>query len=774
MHIPMKRLLPLIAWCLCLAGLPPASAQSVGLVLSGGGAKGMAHIGVIKALEENGIPIDYVAGTSMGAIVGGMYAIGMTPEEMVALLKSDDFKRWSTGEVEQRYIYYYKNADPSPSVFNLRFHVDASHGIDSFAIRPVLPTNMISSVQMNYAFVELFMQANAAAEGDFDRLFIPFRCVASDIYKKEAVVFRQGDLGDAIRASMTFPFVFKPIEVDNNLLFDGGIFNNFPVDVMQEDFHPGFVVGSVVASEQRKPSADNVYEQLQTMIMGHTDYSIPEDEGILLRFDLDDQPLFDFAKVDELVQLGYEQTLARMDEIKSRVTRRLPADELDARRGAFKARMPEARFKDILLTGIDSLQQQYVSKVFRNQGDTFGLKQLKDAYFELVSDEMIHEIVPHGVYNPRQGLFDLHLDVQTEVPFKVQVGGNISSTTSNQGFVGLQYQNIREYAQTAYIGGQFGKIYNGLNLGTRIDIPSRRNLYMKADVVLHKYDFYENNRFFYQAGRVSDVTQNELYAKIRVGLPLTLKGRAEFGLGFGLLNDHYVQDRELLTETSVPDRSTYAVGSVFAQADSYTLDNVMYPTAGHRIEASLQGLYGVESYRSVDFPSRSMSGKRDWWLQLKGRYEQYFPIVPRFVLGAHAELAFSTRDFAHNYTATLIQLPAFTPTPHSRTVFNPSFRADRFAAAGVKPIFKITDALHLRNETYAFVPYRTIYRRPDNSAAYSVPFTEWQYLSETSLVLNLFDVASVSLFVNYYSDGTSPWNFGINIGCLLFNDRFLK
>ena len=159
----MRKLLNAIALSACLASLQPAAAQSVGLVLSGGGAKGMAHIGVIKALEENHIPIDYVAGTSMGAIVGGMYAIGMSPDEMVALLKSDDFKRWSTGEVEQRYIYYYKNADPSPSVFNLRFHVDASHGIDSFAIRPVLPTNMISSVQMNYAFVELFMQANAVA-----------------------------------------------------------------------------------------------------------------------------------------------------------------------------------------------------------------------------------------------------------------------------------------------------------------------------------------------------------------------------------------------------------------------------------------------------------------------------------------------------------------------------------------------------------------------------------------------------------------------------------
>ena len=770
----MRKLLNAIALSACLASLQPAAAQSVGLVLSGGGAKGMAHIGVIKALEENHIPIDYVAGTSMGAIVGGMYAIGMSPDEMVALLKSDDFKRWSTGEVEQKYIYYYKNADPDPSVFDLRFRVDVSHGIDSFAIRPAFPTNMIPSVQMNYAFLELFMQANAVAAGDFDRLLIPFRCVASDIYKKEAVVFRGGDLGDAIRASMTFPFVFKPIEVDGSLLFDGGIFNNFPVDVMQKDFHPGFIVGSVVASEQEKPSPDNVYEQLQTMIMGHTDYSIPAEEGIMLRFDLEGQPLFDFAKVDELVQMGYEQTLERMDEIKSRVERRLPAEELAERRRAFKARMPEAEFRDIYLSGIDSLQQRYVGKVFRNRGDTFGLKELKDAYFELVSDEMIHEIVPHGVYNRQQGTFDLHLDVQTEAHFKAQVGGNISSTTSNQGFIGLQYQNIREYAQTAYFGGQFGKIYNGLNLGTRIDIPARRSLYMKADVVLHKYDFYENNRFFYQAGRVSDVTQNEMYAKIRMGMPLTLKGRAEFGMGFGLLNDHYVQDRALLTETSVPDRSTYAMGSVFAQADSYTLDNVMYPTAGYNIEASLQGLYGVESFRSVDFPNRSMSGKRDWWLQLKARYEQYFPIVPRFVLGAHAEMAFSTRDFSHNYTATLIQLPAFTPTPHSRTVFNPSFRADCFAAAGIKPIFKITDALHVRNETYAFVPYRTIYRRPDNTAAYSVPFTEWQYLSETSLVLNLFDAASISLFVNYYSAGTSQWNFGINIGCLLFNDKFLR
>ncbi len=770
----MGKLRVFFAVCLSVVFFSPLAAQRVGLVLSGGGAKGMTHIGVIKALEENGIPIDYVAGTSMGAIVGGMYAIGMTPDEMIELLRSDDFKRWSTGEVEQKYIYYYKNADPSPSIFDLRFRMDALHNIDSFAIKPVFPTNMIPAVQMNYAFLELFMQANALAGGDFDRLFIPFRCVASDIYNKKAVIFRNGDLGDAIRASMTFPFVFKPIEIDGNLLFDGGIFNNFPVDVMKEDFQPDFMLGSVVASEQEKPSADNVYQQLQTMIMGHTDYSIPEEEGILLRFDMKGQATFDFSKLDEFVQLGYSETMARMDEIKARISRRLPKEDLDERREDFRMRFPKPEFKNIYMSGIDSLQQLYVRRVFKNKGDTFGINELKDSYFELVSDERIYEIVPHGVYDRQAGIFDLHLNVEAEAHFKAQIGGNISSTTSNQAFVGLQYQNLSEFAQTAYIGGQFGKIYNGLSMGTRIDVPSKRNWYLKADMLIHKFDYYENNRFFYQAGKVSDFTQNEMYAKMRVGLPLTLKGRAEFGAGFGVLNDHYVQDRELLSESTVPDKSSYAIASVFSKLDSYTLDNVMYPTAGYNILASLQGMYGLESYRSVDFPSRNMSGKKDWWFQLRGKYEHYFPLSPHFVLGTHAELAWSTRDFSHNYTATIIQAPSFRPTPHSRTVFNDAFSANCFVAAGVKPIYKITSSLQLRNETYAFLPYQTIYRKADNTAAYSDPFTAFHFMSETSLVFNVFDVAFVSAFVNYYSSAASQWNFGINIGCLLFNERFLR
>ena len=765
----------LFALCLILS-TGPLFAQKVGLVLSGGGAKGMTHIGVIKALEENEIPIDYVTGTSMGAIVGGMYAMGMTPDEMIELLKSDDFKRWSTGEIEQKYIYYYKNADPSPSIFELRFRVDISRGLDSISIRPVFPTNMIPPVQMNYAFLELFMQANAVADGDFDNLLIPFRCVASDIYQKEQIIFSGGDLGDAIRASMTFPFIFKPIEIKGRLLFDGGIFNNFPSDVMKNDFNPDFMVGSVVASDPEKPSIEDAYLQLQTMIMNKTDYRIPPDEGIMLQFDMKGQPLFDFSKVDDFVELGYNETLKHIDEIKQRVGRSMPAEELGNKRLLFRSSFPERRFRNIYMTGIDSLQQLYVDKVFKNKNsDVFDISKFKRGYFELISDEKIYEIIPHSRYDKASGYFDLDLNVKTEAPLKAQVGGNISSSTSNQAYVGVQYQNLSEYAQTVHLDAQFGKIYNGLGLSTRIDAPTKHNLYLKANIVFHKFDYYEGNRFFYEDSRISDFTQNEMFGKLRMGLPMTLKGRVEFGFSYGMLNDHYVQNRETQIANPATDKSAYSIGSVFSQIESYTLNNIMYPTAGYHFLASGHGFYGNESYESPNFPSRNVEGIEDWWLQFKGKYEQYFPLTSRVILGAHAEFAFSTRAFSQNYTATIIQAPAFEPTVHSRIVFNDAFYANKFVGIGVKPIFKITNSLHVRNETYGFLPYQSIYRKADNTAAYSEPFTSFQYMSELSLVLDVFKVGSVSAFVNYYSAATSSqWNFGINIGCLLFNDKFLK
>ncbi|MEG1998458.1 MAG: patatin-like phospholipase family protein, partial [Bacteroidales bacterium] len=128
-------------------------AQSVGLVLSGGGAKGIAHIGVIQALEENGIPIDYITGTSMGAIVGAMYAMGYTPAEMIKVLKSPNFKSWSTGVINKKQLFYFRKAEPSPQFISLDLAL--SEGEKKFSTH-FLPSSLINPLPMNLGFMFLF------------------------------------------------------------------------------------------------------------------------------------------------------------------------------------------------------------------------------------------------------------------------------------------------------------------------------------------------------------------------------------------------------------------------------------------------------------------------------------------------------------------------------------------------------------------------------------------------------------------------------------------
>ena len=167
--------------------------RGVGLVLSGGGARGLAHIGVIKALEENHIPIDYISGTSIGAIVGVFYALGYTPDEMLQLFKSQEFKYWSSGDIPERYRYYFLQYGNDARLLTL------SVARQDSLFRLVLPSHLVKTTEMDIAFLELMASGNAVAQGDFDHLFRPFRCVASDVYRKQSRVFSRGDLGTCVR-----------------------------------------------------------------------------------------------------------------------------------------------------------------------------------------------------------------------------------------------------------------------------------------------------------------------------------------------------------------------------------------------------------------------------------------------------------------------------------------------------------------------------------------------------------------------------------------------
>lgn len=320
----MRRILAAAAAAAMAIAYTPAQAsadsQSVGLVLSGGGSKGIAHIGVIKALEENDIPIDYITGTSMGAIVGGLYAAGYTPDEMMQLLLSKEFGYWSTGQIDPDYIYYFATEPPSPVMLS----VPISSKRDSIrAAKSAVPASLISPMPMSFAFMELFSGYTAQCGGDFDRLFVPFRCVASDCEAKHKVVLRSGRLGDAIRASMSFPVVFQPTRIDSMLLYDGGIYDNFPVDVMREDFAPSIMLGVDVSASSSGPQT-SLMAQIENLVIQNNNYDLPADQGIKMRINLDQFSLLDFPKAQQIYKIGYDHAMAMMDSIKSRVHTRVP------------------------------------------------------------------------------------------------------------------------------------------------------------------------------------------------------------------------------------------------------------------------------------------------------------------------------------------------------------------------------------------------------------------------------------------------------------------
>ena len=760
----MKRFLLFLSVCLLL--LPLAQAQKVGLVLSGGGAKGMTHIGIIRALEENNIPIDYITGTSMGAIIGSLYAMGYSPDDMEALLRSEDFKRWYSGQVEPKYGYYFKQNRPTPEFFNIRFSFK-----DSLHIKPqILPTSMVNPIQMNLVFVELFARATAACNGDFNRLFVPFRCIASDVYN-----MRKGDLGDAVRASMSFPFVFKPIEIDSVLAYDGGIYNNFPTDIMREDFRPGVIIGSVVAANPSKPKENDLMSQLENMIMQKTDYTLPDSLGIIMTFKYDDVSLLDFDRLQELHDIGYNRTISLMDSIKGRIHRRVNAENVRLRRLVYRSNLPQFRFRDIYIEGANPQQQAYIKKEFHDEDhEVFTYEDLKRGYFRLLSDNMISEIIPHAVYDTESDLYSLHLKVKMEDNFSVRMGGSVSTTSSNQIYLGLGYQNLNYYSKEITLDGQIGKVYNNAQLMAKIDLPTRIPTSYRLIASLSTFDYYKKDKLFSKNDKPSFNSKDERFVKLMVALPFLANKRAEISIGYGKLQDNYFQSSVINFDKDRSDKSTYnLLGGAIGFYGS-TLNARQYATKGYFEKLVAQVFSGKERFIPGNPTETSVTTKdRQSWLQISYMKYAYHTMSPKFTLGWMAEMLYSSKNFSENYTATMLQAADFSPTPHSKLMYNEAFRANQFLAAGVKPIFVLNDMFQFRSEFYGFMPIFPIKKNALNKAYYGKAFSRFEYMGEISVICQL-PFGAISAYVNHYSSPKKEWNVGLTLGWQLFNYRFIE
>lgn len=201
----------------------------VGLVLSGGGAKGAAHIGVLKYIEEAGIPIDYIAGTSMGSIVGGMYALGYTSDEILEIISAVDWDRLISNQVERPKISYSSKSESSTQLVNVPFSVGTDQEeLQSRSFKNSLPTGIVSGDNLINLFNSLSVGYSDPI--DFDSLPTPFLCIATNVVNGEADVLDNGVFAKSLRASMAIPVLFDPVRIGDTLYADGGLVNNFPAE----------------------------------------------------------------------------------------------------------------------------------------------------------------------------------------------------------------------------------------------------------------------------------------------------------------------------------------------------------------------------------------------------------------------------------------------------------------------------------------------------------------------------------------------------------------
>ena len=285
----------------------------IGLVLGGGGARGYAHVGVLQKLEEMRIPYDYIAGTSMGSIVGGFLATGMESEELAKVVRDADWDDLFKDKTPREDLPFRRKADDDLGLYGPKLGI----GKDS----SLLPKGVVSGQKVIFMFESVASQRVNTT--DFDQLPIPYRAIATDIVSGKMVVIGTGELSMAMRASMAVPAVFDPVPLgDDALLVDGGLVRNLPVDVARDmgaDVVIAVDVGTKLESKEEITNAlAIVYQMSGLLTVSNTNIQIESlgEKDVLITPDIGNKiSSADFGKLDEAIPLGYAATEAMQDQL---------------------------------------------------------------------------------------------------------------------------------------------------------------------------------------------------------------------------------------------------------------------------------------------------------------------------------------------------------------------------------------------------------------------------------------------------------------------------
>ena len=279
------------------AKVPPKGRLTVGVALEGGGALGQAHIGVLKYFEEHHIPIDYLAGTSMGGLVGGLYATGKSSEQLTQLVKTADWDLLLGGETPYEDLSFRRKEDARDIPNSIEIGLKQG---------PTLPPGLNTGQQVTLLIDRETLPYSSIKS--FDDLPIPFRCVSTELVSGTAYVFKSGSLSDAMRATMSIPGVFAPVRRDNQIFVDGGMVDNLPTDVVRKmgaDVVIGVHLQISPATAKEIQSAFGILGRSVALIIAETEIRGMEGADLMVKADVQKYSTLDYAKSNELMAIGY-------------------------------------------------------------------------------------------------------------------------------------------------------------------------------------------------------------------------------------------------------------------------------------------------------------------------------------------------------------------------------------------------------------------------------------------------------------------------------------
>jgi NTE family protein len=337
----------------------------VGLVLSGGGAKGFAHIGVLKVLEEAGVKIDYIGGTSMGAVVGGLYATGYNATQIDSIFTATNFDELINDFIPRSSKNFYEKGNDELYALVLPFN-KFNIGIPQALSKGLYNFNLLSSLTRSVRHVR-----------DFNQLSTPFLCIGSNIETGKQVILDKGNLAQALLASSAFPSLFSPVEIDGQLIVDGGVTNNYPIDQIRK-LGADIIIGVDVQDDLRSRSSLNDATKILVQITNL--HSIEEMKDNILKTDIYIKPditeygVISFDKGKEIIEKGEEATFSVFERIKKLGYN----DSIQYKKPKLRIRTDSLQIKKINITELDNFTYDYVlGKLRFKPGSTISYEQLE-------------------------------------------------------------------------------------------------------------------------------------------------------------------------------------------------------------------------------------------------------------------------------------------------------------------------------------------------------------------------------------------------------------